>query len=66
MKRLICVLILLLHSVVFLHCYAETGERVDVSSFGAVPNDGLDDSEAIRKACDYCRHRKGAVLEFNL
>lgn len=62
MKRLICVLILLLHSVVFFHCYAETGERVDVSSFGAVPNDGLDDSEAIRKACDYCRHRKGAVL----
>ncbi len=33
-----------------------------LSEFGAVPNDGINDLEAIKKACDYCRAHRGTTL----
>ena len=48
MKRLIYLFIILFHS--WLYCYAESGQRISVLDFGAIPDDGLDDSENIRKA----------------
>ena len=47
MKRLIYLFIILFHS--WLYCYAESGQRISVLDFGAIPDDGLDDSENIRK-----------------
>ena len=62
MKRLIYLFIILFHS--WLYCYAESGQRISVLDFGAIPDDGLDDSENIRKACEYCRDNKSTVLFF--
>ena len=62
MKRLIYLFIFLIHS--WLCCYAESGDRISVLDFGAIPDDGLDDSENIRKACEYCRDNKSTVLFF--
>ncbi|MBQ9286762.1 MAG: hypothetical protein IJ209_10875 [Bacteroidaceae bacterium] len=39
-------------------------ERIDVSSFGAVPDDNLDDTPALRAAAAYCRTHPGTTLTF--
>ena len=62
MKRLIYLFIILFHS--WLYCYAESGQRISVLDFGAIPDDGFDDSESIRNACEYCRDNKSTVLFF--
>lgn len=36
--------------------------EVSVSSFGAIPDDGLDDTAALRRAADYCREHRGVTL----
>ena len=39
-------------------------ETVCVKDFGALPNDGLDDAPAIRKALEHCRTLKESELVF--
>lgn len=38
--------------------------NVNVRSFGAIPNDGKDDTKALRKAAEYCRNNPGTILTF--
>ena len=35
---------------------------VNVTDFGAVPDDGKNDIEALRKAAEYCRNNEGSTL----
>jgi parallel beta-helix repeat protein len=37
---------------------------IDITSFGAIPNDGKDDTKAVRKAIDQCRRQPGSNLLF--
>lgn len=56
---------LLLTLCIWLACqpFVEGKNReVSVSSFGAVPNDGLNDAAALRKAAEYCRQHRGVTL----
>jgi hypothetical protein len=39
-------------------------ERVSVARFGAVPDDGRNDAEALRKAIQFCKTRPGTTLYF--
>lgn len=41
---------------------AKKNPRFDLKDFGAIPNDGIDDSEAFKKALDACRNNPGATL----
>ncbi len=41
-----------------------TGKTVEVAQFGAIPNDGQNDFEALRKATNYCRQHPGITLRF--
>jgi len=43
---------------------ASTKHQVSVKSFGAVPNDGINDAAALRAAASYCRLHAGTVLFF--
>lgn len=43
---------------------AASGNEVDVSDFGAIANDGHDDTFAIRKAIDACRKQQATRLVF--
>ena len=36
---------------------------ISVLDFGAKPNDGKDDTKALRKAAQYCRDNQGTTLE---
>lgn len=38
------------------------GKTVKASGFGAVPDDGADDSKALRQAAEYCRTHMGTTL----
>lgn len=38
------------------------GEVVNVTDFGAVPDDGRDDTRALRRAAEYCRTHPGTTL----
>lgn len=40
------------------------GATVSVKDFGAVPDDGLNDADALRKAAEYCRNHAGTTLVF--
>lgn len=37
---------------------------VTVTEFGAIPDDGIDDTSALREAAQYCRTHSGTTLEF--
>lgn len=36
---------------------------ISVTDFGAVPDDGLDDTKALRRAAEYCRMHPGTILK---
>ena len=40
------------------------GTTVSVKDFGAVPDDGIDDTDALREAAKYCREHAGTTLVF--
>ncbi len=42
---------------------AQAGPTVTVTRFGARPDDGKDDTRALRKAAQYCRRHPGTTLE---
>lgn len=50
----------------FTPCLAQDGKNdvVNVARFGAKPDDGKDDTKALRKAAEYCREHKGSTLFF--
>lgn len=37
-------------------------KKIDITTFGAIPNDGIDDSEAFRAAMKFCRKTPGTAL----
>lgn len=41
---------------------AQAGDVINVKDYGAVPNDGQDDTKALREAVAYCRSHEGATL----
>ena len=41
-----------------------SANRYSVADFGAKPNDGKDDSNAIAKALEFCKQHPGATLLF--
>lgn len=45
-----------------LHTLPVTAKNVSVLEFGAKPDDGKDDTRALRKAAEYCRHHPGTTL----
>jgi len=45
-------------------CTACGGTTVSVKDFGAIPDDGINDAEALRKAAEYCRNHPGTTLVF--
>ena len=45
-------------------CNATTGSTVSVKDFGAIPDDGINDADALRKAAEYCRTHAGTTLVF--
>ena len=58
---------LLLISLVGLFCSAnaqllQPSDRISVLDFGAKPDDGKDDTNALRKAAQYCREHKNVTL----
>ena len=57
--HLLCIFILLV-------CHAEYtyGNNISVKTFGAVPDDGKDDTRALRRAAEYCRTHPGTTLTF--
>ena len=44
--------------------HTTTDQTVSVTRFGAKPDDGKDDTKALRKAARYCREHPGTTLEF--
>ncbi len=42
--------------------FALSAREISVTDFGAIPNDGKNDREALQKACDYCRNNPGTTL----
>ena len=40
------------------------GREISVADFGAMPDDGKDDTEALRAAAKYCRSHRGTTLVF--
>lgn len=47
---------------VFTLFVCQSCRTVTASGFGAVPDDGIDDTQALRAAAEYCREHKGATL----
>ena len=45
-------------------CACNKTTTVSVKDFGAVPDDGINDAEALRKAAAYCRENPGTTLVF--
>ena len=45
-----------------LHTLPVTANNVSVLEFGAKPDDGRDDTRALRKAAEYCRRHPGTTL----
>lgn len=43
---------------------AVPGPRISVAQFGAIPDDGRNDAEALRKAIAYCKDHPGTILSF--
>ncbi|MBQ7824543.1 MAG: hypothetical protein IJ338_10320, partial [Bacteroidaceae bacterium] len=42
--------------------FSVAAKQIDAKNFGAIPNDGKDDTKALRKAVEYCRDNPGTVL----
>jgi hypothetical protein len=61
-----CLLFLFIYFVCSIHesLYAQNQPKtIDLTrDFGAMPNDGKDDSKAFRQAMDYCRKHPGTIL----
>ena len=58
-KRILCVLIIIL-----LPALEVSARTVSVRKFGARPDDGKSDTEALRRAATYCRQHPGTTLLF--
>lgn len=39
-------------------------KEISVADFGAIPNDGLNDADALHRACSYCREHPSTTLIF--
>lgn len=61
MKRFSLLLLLVIIAVPSLFA---AQNRIAVASFGAVPDDGQNDANALRRAAAYCRSHKGTTLVF--
>lgn len=59
MKLLRPIASLLIGTTTLISAFAE---EISVTDFGAIPDDGLNDIEALRKATDYCRKHAGTTL----
>ena len=55
--------LLAIAAVVMCSCRSN-GTTVSVKDFGAIPDDGLNDADALRKAAEYCREHAGTTLVF--
>ena len=55
--------LLAIAAVVMCSCRSN-GTTVSVKDFGAIPDDGLNDADALRKAAEYCRDHAGTTLVF--
>ena len=56
---------LILFVLVFSEAFAQmdtSGRVVDVTKWGAFPDDGKDDTKALRKAVDFCKKKPGSTL----
>ncbi len=53
---------LLLFNVFFLIIFCCSAAQIDAYRFGAIPDDGKDDTSALRKAAAYCRENPGTTL----
>ena len=53
---------LLFSVIAFLITFSATAKQIDARDFGAIPNDGKDDTKALRKAAEYCRNNPGTTL----
>jgi len=42
--------------------FAMMSQTIEISRFGAIPDDGKDDTKALRKAAEYCRTHPGTTL----
>lgn len=62
MKRLLLILCLVGLSIPAVAQQTNSSERISVLDFGAKPDDGRDDTKALRKAAEYCREHKGVTL----
>lgn len=45
-------------------CSQTKNTTVSVKDFGAIPDDGINDADALRKAAEYCRTHAGTTLVF--
>ena len=61
MSKKLILLSLLFCSVILLHAQ---GKNVSINDFGAVANDGKDDTKALRKAVAFCQANPGTTLFF--
>ena len=57
-------LLMCLTGAVFASCVDTPQNEVSVEKFGAIPNDGKSDFEALREATAYCRENPGTILFF--
>ncbi len=48
--------------VALLSSFSALAKQIDARDFGAIPNDGKDDTKALRKAVEYCRNNPGTTL----
>ena len=61
MKTLVTFLVLVANSLLL---HAASGNTRFVMDFGAIPNDGQDDTAALRAAAQHCRQHPGTTLVF--
>lgn len=56
-------MILAISLLMLFSCDSKTDPRkIPVTDFGAIPNDGQNDADPLRKAMDFCRQKQGVTL----
>jgi len=64
MKKIIYPLgVFLTISIIIFSCAQVKTETICLTDFGAIPDDGKNDIEALRAASEYCQEHKGTVLK---
>lgn len=57
--------ILILFALIYNHCFAQINDSekvVHVAKYGAIPDDGKDDTKALRRAVEFCKSKPGITL----